>query len=63
MSDDNILEFRKEGLYTTAELICVNCLYRYIAVYLTATPLRELECPNCNTQGYIIQTGQVINES
>lgn len=44
------------------EVICVKCLHRWIAVYNQKTPLKDLQCPNCQKQGYTIYTGQEYNE-
>lgn len=46
-----------------SEVICVDCKYRWIAVRPTSTLLKELECPQCGLQGYVIETGEVINKN
>lgn len=48
--------------HKVSEVICINCQYRWIAVRPTATLLKELECPNCNNQGYVIETGEIMEE-
>ena len=45
------------------EVICINCKYRWIAVRPTDTLLKDLECPQCGQQGYVIETGEIINEN
>lgn len=48
--------------HKASEVICINCKYRWIAVRPIATLLKELECPNCNNQGYVIETGEIMEE-
>lgn len=43
--------------WNIAEVICLKCLARWIAVYSQETLLKELECPNEHI-GYVIKTGQ-----
>ena len=47
--------------HEVSELICLKCLNRWIGVYPTKTPLKELEC-KCGAIGYVIKTGQTIEE-
>lgn len=47
---------------TVSEVICVKCLRRWIAVYLTGTYLKDLHCPNCGP-GFVINTGEIIKET
>ena len=46
--------------HTVSEVICINCKYRWIAVRPTDTLLKDLECPKCRQQGYVIETGEQI---
>lgn len=43
-----------------SEVICTNCLRRWIAVRPEATTLKELQCPGCRKPGYVIETGEEI---
>lgn len=49
--------------HKVSEVICVNCKCRWIAVRPTGTPLKDLECPQCGQQGFVIETGEIINEN
>ena len=49
--------------HKVSEVICINCKYRWIAVRPTDTLLKELECSQCGLQGYVIETGEVINNN
>lgn len=57
MSDTNIIDFEAELPHCSAEVICVNCFHRYVAVWPQATPMKELECSECGRIGTIITTG------
>ena len=46
-----------------SEVICVKCTFRWLAVRPTNTLLKDLECPQCGLQGYVIETGEIINEN
>ena len=48
--------------HEVSEVICLKCLYRWIAVYPETTLLKELQCP-CGEVGYVIKTGQTIEEN
>ena len=45
--------------HKVSEVICINCKHRWIAVRPTDTLLKNLECPQCRLQGYVIETGNV----
>lgn len=45
-----------------SEVICINCKHRWISVRPTVVLLKDLQCPECKQQGYVIETGEVIDE-
>lgn len=45
--------------YEVAELICLKCLKRWIGVYPSELPLKDIEC-KCGKVGYVIKTGQTL---
>jgi hypothetical protein len=47
--------------HRVSEVICINCKRRWIAVRPMATLLKDLECPQCGKQGYVIETGEIID--
>ena len=47
--------------HKVSEVVCLGCLKRWIAVRPTTTLLKNLECPECNKQGYVIETGEIID--
>lgn len=46
--------------HKVSEVICVSCLKRWIAARPAKCKLKDLECPCCHKQGYVIETGEVI---
>lgn len=49
--------------HKVSEVMCINCKHRWIAVRPTNTLLKNLECPQCGLHGYVIETGEVINNN
>lgn len=48
--------------HVTHETMCVKCLYRSMYVYPVGVPLIKLECGGCGGIGFIINTGQSMEE-
>lgn len=44
--------------HKVSEVICINCKYRWVAARPCVTHLKELECPCCHEQGFVIETGE-----
>ena len=58
------IHYIEENLpHKVSEVICINCKHRWIAVQPCVCKLKDLECPECNKQGYVIETGEIINEN
>ena len=57
------ISIEENTLHKVSEVVCINCKYRWIAVRPTDTLLKDLECPQCGLQGYVIETGEVINDN
>ena len=56
------LHYIEENLpHKVSEVICINCKHRWIAVRPCVCKLKELECPECHEQGYVIETGEIID--
>lgn len=47
--------------HNVSEVICINCKHRWIAVRPSMTFLKVLQCPNCKKSGYVIETGEAID--
>ena len=48
--------------HKVSEVICVKCLYRWIDVRPANVPLINLECAGCGQIGYVIETGEEIDD-
>ena len=59
---DNVVDIDANEPHEVAEVICVRCYYRFVAVMREYAPLKDLECPNCKKTGAIIKTGQEYEE-
>ena len=56
------IRYIEENLpHKVSEVICINCKHRWIAVRPCANKLKDLECPQCGKQGYVIETGEIID--
>jgi hypothetical protein len=49
--------------HVVSEVICVKCGHRQISVRPEGTLLKDLECGGCHKQGFVIETGQVIDDA
>ena len=47
--------------HKVSEVICIDCKYRWLSVRPTKTLLKDLECPWCGKQGYVIETGEIAD--
>jgi len=47
--------------YEVSELVCLKCLNRWIGVYPSDVPLKNVEC-KCGAVGFVIKTGQLLPE-
>lgn len=56
--EGKIVPIEERMPHRTTEVICLRCMYRYQAVWPTATPMKNLECANCERVGFIIGTGE-----
>ena len=61
--DAKIVDMNENTPRRVSEVICVKCTYRWLAVRPVTTLLKDLECPWCGKQGFVIETGEVINEN
>ena len=61
MSKAEIINIEENLLHKVSEVICINCKHRWIAVRPEKTLLKDLECPKCQTKGFVIETGEIID--
>lgn len=57
-----VVDINANQPHKVSEVICINCKHRWVAVRPVVTQLIKLECPNCNEQGYVIETGEIIDD-
>lgn len=60
MSD--ILSYEDNLPHKISEVICIRCKKRWVSVRPEEVLLKELQCPKCKKKGYVIETGEEINE-
>lgn len=46
--------------HKVSEVVCLYCKHRWIAVRHIDVKLKNLECPECKRQGYVIETGEIL---
>lgn len=56
------IDINENEPHKVSEVICINCKYRWIAVRLVKSKLKDLECACCHKQGYVIETGEEFEE-
>lgn len=61
MGADGLTNIDDMRPHTVSEVICVKCGHRWLAVRPETTRLKELECPECHRQGFVIETGETNN--
>lgn len=60
----DVIDISANEPHLVCEVACLKCHHRWIAVYPEKTLLKHLECPNCGWIGFVIKTGQEVdNES
>ncbi len=58
---DDLIHIEEHKPHNVSEVICVRCGKRWISVRPEDVLLKDLECPNCG-KGYVIETGEVVND-
>jgi hypothetical protein len=60
MNDGEIIDIDSHLPHRVSEVICVHCGKRWLAVRPITARLKSLECPECTNQGYVIETGEIL---
>lgn len=63
MGESNVIDIDKNTPHKVSEVICVNCIHRWIAVRPEGTLLKNLTCPHCRMTGAVIETGEEIDNA
>ena len=61
MSRAKVINIEENLPHKVSEVICINCKHRWIAVRPEKTLLKDLECHECQINGFVIETGEVID--
>lgn len=59
---DGIVDIYDMKPYKVSEVVCLKCLRRWLAVRPEETQLKALECPYCGRIGFVIETGEILDE-
>lgn len=59
---EKIIPIEEKMPHKVSEVICVKCGRRWIDVRPEGTQLKSLECPGCGLTGFVIETGEEIND-
>lgn len=57
-----IINFEEYMPHRVSMVICLKCYKRFISVRPCKTKLVDLQCPQCEQQGYVIETGQILED-
>ena len=57
-----VIDIDENMPHKVSEVICVHCGWRWFAVRPATVLLKALVCPDCTNQGYVIETGEILNE-
>ena len=58
----NIVDIYDMKPHKVSEVVCLKCLCRWLAVRPEETQLKVLECPYCGGIGFVIETGEILDE-
>ena len=61
MNKAEVINIEENLPHKVSEVICINCRHRWIAVRPEKTLLKDLKCPRCKTEGFVIETGEIID--
>lgn len=57
-----IVAIEEKSLHVVEECMCVKCLRRWIDVRPASVWLKDCVCPGCRERGYVIATGQDLDD-
>lgn len=60
--DNNVISFEENLPHKTQEMICIRCKWRGLIVSPVGLWYKDMECPKCHKEGFMIQTGQDLDE-
>lgn len=57
-----VISFEENIPHRVEELICINCKNRWINVSPVGLLLKKMICPYCEQEGFVINTGEYMDE-
>lgn len=57
-----VIDINELSPHKVSEVICLKCLKRWLAVRPEPTKLKDLECPQCKEKGFVIETGETLEQ-
>ncbi len=57
-----VIDIAENTPHKVSVVICLGCLKRFVSVRPVKTLLKDLECPQCHKRGFVIETGETIDE-
>lgn len=58
----NIHTFDYNKPKSVSEVICINCKSRWICIRDKEQKLKQIKCNKCETTGFVIETGQNLEQ-
>ena len=66
MKDEKVIDIseyiQEHTPHNVGELVCLKCLNRWTGVWPANVLLKRLACPYCKRPGYVILTGERVDE-
>lgn len=59
---NNLLDIEEFRTHIVEECVCVKCGRRWIDVRPKGTWLKDLECPGCHRVGFVVASGQELDD-
>ena len=59
---NKVVDIEANEPHCACEVVDLQCKHRWIAVFPEKTLLKQLECPKCGAVGFVIKTGQDLED-
>ena len=59
---NKVVEIEANEPHCVCEVVDLKCKHRWIAVFPEKTLLKQLECPKCGAVGFVVKTGQDLED-
>ena len=58
-----VVDIEENEPHCVCEVVDLKCQHRWVAVFPEKTLLKQLECPKCGAVGFVIKTGQDLDDA